>query len=150
MVPDVVATLDGQNPGCVMRTACVHCMSNLYQTKEVLFRGLFCMGENACVSAGWVTAACLLSLIVQNVCKYVVYVCGGRVYLSPVISSAVQVYFRKPCVCVHGQPPWKWLSAREFVCTCKCVHVGERAELCWPLCCGLKRQPSHCVCRFPL
>lgn len=87
-----------------------------------------------------------------NVYKYVLHVSGGKVYLSSVISSAVQVYLQKSCV-----SPWSAgmeVSAHEFVCACRYVHIGEHAcecdELGWPLYYGLKRQLLFSVCLFLL
>lgn len=141
MVPGVVAPLDGQSSGCALNG---NYTSAHYNRAEQFHLGAhFFLGWNPwCVQLSndnmFSVADC------TNVCT--VCVCGGKVCLNSIISSAVHIpeTLCASMVSCHGH---------EFVCTCRyvhfmCEHACECAELCWPLCCGLKRQLlfSACLC----
>ena len=134
----------------------MHVYTTKEQSREVLLTAdifLGCVCVCACVSRIlWCVQLSNGSmLLIVQMCANMYCMCvEGECISAQSFHVQDNLFPETLCVCVHGQLPWKWVNAHDFVCTCRRVHVGKHAcectELCWPLFCCLKRQLLFCIC----
>lgn len=158
MVQDVVATLDGQSGGCALIGSYTSLHTRVHHkggdrgsfTYSWYFLGLMfvCMCVSRILWCVQLSNGSML-LIVQ-MCANMYCMCVEGECISAQTFHVQYKFISRNPVCVHGQLPWKWVNAHDFVWTCRRVHVGKHAcectELCRPLFCCLKRQLLFCVC----